>query len=122
MHNLINWFEIPVSDLSRAAEFYKTILATTIHETEMFGTKMGLFPSDDQHVSGALVQGDEYKPSAEGVLVYLNGGEDLSLVLNRIPGAGGTILVPKTQISPEYGFMALFMDTEGNKIALHSRN
>ncbi len=75
MENLINWFEIPATDFERAVSFYKAILGVEIQETEMFGTKMGFFPSDGKNVSGAIVQGEDYKPSTNGVLAYLNGGE-----------------------------------------------
>lgn len=120
MKNLINWFEIPATNFTRAVSFYKAILGLDVHETEMFGTKMALFPSDGTNVSGAIVQGDDYKPAMDGVLVYLNGGDDLAGILGKVEPNSGKILVPKTQISPEMGFFALFMDTEGNKMALHS--
>jgi len=120
MNNLINWFEIPATDFKRAATFYKTVLDTTIQETEMFGTKMGFFPSDGKNVSGAIVQGTDYMPSGEGVLAYLNGGNDLQPVLEKVEAAGGKVIVPKTQISPEMGYFGMFIDTEGNKMAVHS--
>ena len=71
MENLINWFEIPAADFNRAVTFYKSILSTDIQETEMFGTKMGFLPSDGTNVSGAVVAGDDQKPSMEGVTIYL---------------------------------------------------
>ncbi|MBJ7428846.1 MAG: VOC family protein [Bacteroidia bacterium] len=120
MKNLINWFEIPASDFGRAVEFYKGILEVEIQETEMFNTKMGFFPSDGNNVTGAIVQGNDYKPSIEGVTLYLNGGENLQTILNKVEKHNGKIIVPKTQISPEMGYFALFIDTEGNKLALHS--
>lgn len=120
MKNLINWFEIPAIDFSRAVEFYKGILDIEIQETEMFGTKMGFFPSDGENVTGAIVQGNDYKPSIEGVTLYLNGGENLQTILNKVENHKGKIIVPKTQISPEMGYFAMFIDTEGNKLALHS--
>ena len=120
MENLINLFEIPATDFSRAVEFYKGILEVEIQETEMFGTKMGFFPSDGKNVTGAIVQGNDYKPSMEGVTLYLNGGENLLTILNKVENHKGKIIVPKTQISPEMGYFAMFIDTEGNKLALHS--
>ena len=122
MQNLINWFEIPATDFTRAVSFYKAILGVEIKETEMFGTKMGFFPSDGANVSGAIVQGDDYRPSADGILAYLNGGNDLQSVLDRVGANKGTVIVPKTQISPEMGFFGMFIDTEGNKMAIHSIN
>ena len=92
MENLINWFEIPAADFKRAVSFYKAILAVDIRETEMFGTKMGFLPSDGTNVSGAVVQGEDYKPSSEGVLAYLNGGHDLQAVLDRVAKQNGLSL------------------------------
>jgi predicted enzyme related to lactoylglutathione lyase len=120
MENLINWFEIPANDFSRAVEFYKSILLVEIQETEMFGTHMGFFPSNGQNVSGAIVQGEDYIPATTGVTLYLNGGENLQIILDRVEKNQGKIIVPKTQISPEMGYFAMFIDTEGNKLALHS--
>lgn len=120
MENFINWFEIPAIDFSRAVSFYKNILGIEIQETEMFGSKMGFFPSDGRNVTGAIVQGEGYTPSADGVVVYLNGGSDLQNILDKIGSNGGEIIVPKTQISAEMGYFGMFIDTEGNKIALHS--
>lgn len=120
MENLINWFEIPAKDFNRAVEFYKGILDVEIQESEIFGTKMGFFPSDGKNVSGAIVQGNDYIPSTEGVTLYLNGGENLQLILNKVEKCDGKIIVPKTHISPEMGYFAMFLDTEGNKLALHS--
>lgn len=122
MQNLINWFEIPAVDFNRAVSFYKAILDLEISEAEMFGTKMGFFPTDGTNVSGAIVQGEDYAPSTDGILVYLNGGSDLQVVLDKVAPNNGTIIVPKTQISPEMGYFGLFVDTEGNKIAVHSLN
>jgi uncharacterized protein len=122
MQNAINWFEIPASDISRARNFYNTILGVEMKEVEMFGTKMAFFPSDGSNVSGAIVEGEDYAPSREGTLIYLNGGNNLENVLSKVEGAGGKLIVPKTQISPEMGHFAVFFDTEGNKMALHSIN
>jgi predicted enzyme related to lactoylglutathione lyase len=122
MENLINWFEIPAKDLRRAVGFYKAILGVEIQETAMFGTSMGLFPTDGSNVSGAIVQGSDYNPSNDGVLIYLNGGSDLQVVLDKIERNDGKVIVPKTQISPEMGYFGMFIDTEGNKIAVHSIN
>ncbi len=120
MQNLVNWFEIPALDFERATSFYSTLLNAEISETEMFGTRMGFLPSDGENVSGAIVQGEGYVPSADGLTVYLNGGDNLQEMLDKVEGLNGKIIVPKTQISPEMGYFALFLDTEGNKLALHS--
>ncbi|MGK6351954.1 VOC family protein [Parapedobacter sp. DT-150] len=120
MENFINWFEIPASDFERAVEFYRALLNVEIQVMTMDDMKMGMLPSDGSNVSGAIVKGEGAVPADSGVLVYLNGGEDLQTVLNRVVPNGGQVIVPKTQISPEYGFFALFTDTEGNKLGLHS--
>lgn len=103
MENLINWVEIPAADFNRAVTFYRAILSIDITEADMHGTMMGFFPSDGLAVSGAIVQGPGYQPSATGTVVYLNGGADLQPILDRIVANGGTIRIPKTLISPEMG-------------------
>lgn len=120
MENAINWFELPVNDLSRAAAFYSGVMGWEIEQIDMHGTKMGFLPSDGKNVSGALVQGDDYRPSTEGTTVYLNGGNDLQIPLSKVEKHNGKVIVPKTQISPEMGYFAMFIDTEGNRVALHS--
>ena len=122
MKNLISIFEIPATDFSRAVKFYQAILDISIDEVEMDGVAMGLFSGGDNSVSGSVIKGTNYKPSADGVIIYLNGGDNLQVVLDRVEANKGKILVPKTQISPDIGFYALFIDTEGNKVGLHSAN
>ena len=121
MKNAISWFEIPVTDLSRAKKFYDTVLEIEIQEMDMPGMKYGMFPydRDNEGVGGGLVQMDGVSPSAEGLTLYLNGGNDLTAPLGRVEAAGGKIIQPKTDIG-ENGFMAMFIDTEGNRLALHS--
>jgi uncharacterized protein len=124
MKNAISWFEIPTTDISRAAKFYETVFGINLVPLDLPNIKMRMFPLDDQmtQVGGALVDsGGFHKPSAtDGPLVYLNANPDVQLVLNKIEAAGGKILVPKTEISPDFGHMAAFLDTEGNRVALHS--
>ncbi len=120
MTNAINWFEIPVTDFARAKKFYETILAAEIMEMPFPNGNYGMLPSDMQNgVGGGLVQGEGFEPSDKGTIVYLNGGDDLSLPLSRVEQAGGKILMPKTSIG-ENGYMAHFIDTEGNRVAFHS--
>jgi hypothetical protein len=122
--NALNWFEISVSDIARAKKFYEAVFNITMYETEMMGMKMAFFPAEQGNgkVSGGLVQGEGYTPSTDGAKIYFNGNPDLSGALNRVEGAGGRVLMPKTHISPEIGYMAFFMDSEGNAVALHSSN
>ena len=121
MSNAISWFEIPVKNFERAKSFYNTMLNTEIKDTPMEGVKYGMFTYDEDNnaVGGGIIEMEGYTPSQIGVLVYLNGGDDLSLPLSRVEKAGGTVVLPKTDIG-ENGFMAHVLDTEGNKIALHS--
>jgi predicted enzyme related to lactoylglutathione lyase len=121
--NAISWFEIPTTDLNRAQAFYEAIFQFKMIPMDMPNIQMRMFPIDDMMgVGGSLVySGSFHIPSAtDGPLIYLNANPDLQTVLDRVAGAGGTVLVPKTEISPEYGYMAVFQDTEGNRIALHS--
>lgn len=121
--NAISWFEIPTKDLNRAQKFYEAIFQIKMTALDLEQIKMRMFPLEDpMDVGGALVHNDQfYKSSAtDGPLIYLNGNPDVQLVLDRVEAAGGKIQVPKTMISPEYGYMAIFIDTEGNRIALHS--
>jgi hypothetical protein len=132
MPNAISWFEIPVLDFDRAKKFYETIFATTfpIMKAGDTGPRLAVFPVHfSQGVGGALACGGGYEPAREiagrhgvqqGVKVYLNAGEDLDGILSRVEPAGGKVALPRTQISPEYGFMGAFLDTEGNWVGLHS--
>jgi predicted enzyme related to lactoylglutathione lyase len=121
--NAISWFEIPTQDLDRAQKFYESIFQIQMVSLDTPQIKMRMFPLEDMMcVGGALVYNkDFYKPSAsDGPLVYLNANPDVQNILDRIEKAGGKVAVPKTLISPEYGHMAMFIDTEGNRMALHS--
>ena len=120
--NAANWFEIPATDIARARVFYETIFAIEMNFRDLGELKMCLFPEGPMY--GALCQHPEfYKPAGQsGVLLYLNGNPDLAVVESRIASAGGQVLVSKKMISPEHGFMAIFLDTEGNRVALHSNN
>lgn len=121
MANAINWFEIPAEDFDRAIDFYSKVLDGELAVQEMMGTKMGFLPMEGEGaVGGAICAGEMYKPSADGAVVYLNGGDDLNTPLSRVEEAGGKVLMPKTKISDEIGYMAFFFDTEGNKLAFHS--
>ena len=121
MSNVINWFEIPAKNFKRACDFYSTVLGGDIQHMSTGGpVKMGFLPGMEQgDVGGAIVEGESYEPTDKGALVYLNGGKDLNAPLSRVEKAGGKILMPKTSIG-ENGFMAHFLDTEGNRVALHS--
>ena len=124
MTNAISWFEIPSTNLERATKFYETIFDVSLIPMDLPNIKMRMFPIDDPMtgIGGAVVDsGGFHKPSASnGPLIYLNGNPDVQKVLDKVEAAGGSTMVPKTEISPEYGFMAVIIDTEGNRIGLHS--
>ena len=124
MTNAISWFEIPTTDLARAQTFYETILGITLVPLDLPDLKMRMFPIENMMtgIGGSLVfSGGFHTPSAtDGPLIYLNGNPDVQHVLDKVEAAGGTILVPKTAISPEFGFMCVILDTEGNRIAFHN--
>jgi predicted enzyme related to lactoylglutathione lyase len=122
MTNSVNWVEIPVLNFDRAKRFYSKIYEYEMYEETIAGCRMGFLPMDreSQGVGGAIIQGQGYVPSSLGSRVYLNGGQNLLTVLSRIEGAGGEIVVNKTKISDEIGYFAVFEDTEGNHVALHS--
>lgn len=122
MANAINWFEIPATNFERAKDFYSKIFDAELHVQNIQDIQMAFLPADQdgKSVGGAICKGEDHEPSAKGTLPYLNGGEDLSVMLERVNDAGGKVVLPKTKISDEIGFFATFMDTEGNKIALHS--
>lgn len=122
---MVGWFEIPVTDMDRAKKFYETVFDIEI-KVQQFGEEvMGWFPFPEdpeaRGAGGSLVQHAEfYKPSGDGVLIYFS-CKELSIELGRIDQAGGKVIKEKTLITEDIGYMALFMDTEGNRIALHSR-
>ena len=119
MSNAINWFEIPATNFERAVKFYSAVLDAELQNHEMGDTRLGFFPAEDRGVGGCVACGEGYVPSDKGSTVYLNGGDDLSVPLSRVEKAGGTVIMPKTGIG-ENGFIGMFSDTEGNRVAFHS--
>lgn len=122
MKNAVSWVEIPASDIERARQFYEAVFTITMEPmTLQNGLEMAMFPVESGGVGGALCQHEDfYHPGHEGPLVYLSANPDLQQVLDRVEQNGGKIMVSKTRISEEYGFMAVFEDSEGNRVALHS--
>lgn len=119
--NFAVWFELPASNFERAVTFYQTILEVEIDCMEMHGVQQGLLPHDDKSlVSGSIVHGMDLTPSENGSVVYLNGREDLTHVLSKVEQAGGKVLIPKMHLGEEIGYIAHFLDSEGNRVGLHS--
>jgi len=118
--NPVTWFEIPVTDMDRAKKFYETVLKTDIHVMDFGGLQMGWFRMAEQHAegsTGSLVKAETYVPSYHGSMVYF-GVPEINDVTARIEKAGGKVINPKMSIG-EYGFVAHFEDSEGNRVALH---
>ncbi len=123
MENAITWAEIPVMNFARAKRFYETVLKVKITLLPTPRGNWGMFPHEmgEAGGGGAIVPGKGYEPSKKGSLIYLNGGNDLGKPLSRVEKAGGKIVSSKTP-NGDWGFIAIFTDTEGNKIGFHSPN
>ncbi|MFA7418755.1 MAG: VOC family protein [Melioribacteraceae bacterium] len=121
MANVLNWFEIPVTDMERAVKFYTEVMGyDSMYQMNMGGYDMAFFPMEGEGVGGALVKGEGCIPNANGSVIYLNANPDLAIPLSKIEEAGGKILMPRQLITEEIGYMATFIDSEGNKVAFHS--
>ena len=118
----VNWFEIPATNFDRAVKFYSTIFDRELPITHMNGADMAFFSTEPLDVSGVIISGEGAEPSVKGILLYLNGGDNLDVPLSKVEIAGGTVVLSKTKISDELGFYAIFIDSEGNRLALHSMN
>ncbi len=119
--NFISWFEIPALDFLQAVYFYSNIFDITMEQNITDVNSMAFFPVTSG-IGGAIIVGPGSVPTDKGPLLYLNGGKDLNKVLEKVVPAGGRIVMPKTLISKEEGFFAIFIDISGNKLALHSKN
>lgn len=120
MNSFASIFEIPATSLERAVKFYSSIFSVAIETMNIPEIKMALFPYEEQSTIGVIIEGEGYLPSSSGITLYLNAGEDLQVVLSKVEENGGKILVSKTPHADESGFFALFLDTEGNRLGLHS--
>jgi uncharacterized protein len=123
--NALNWFEIPATDYARAKKFYEAAFDMSMGDMqENMGLKMVYFPNDmgNGKVSGAIVQSPQHKPSVGGAVLYLNANPSIQKVIDGVTKAGGKVVLPRTEISPEIGCMAFFIDSEGNKVGLHAQN
>lgn len=117
----VHWAEIPAADFARARRFYESVFAFEMPQATRGPLTMGFLPFDQgKGIGAAIVHGPGHVPAAEGPIVYLGAGRDLSVVLNRVVAAGGVVLRGKTEIAPGLGFSALFRDSEGNRLGLHS--
>jgi uncharacterized protein len=124
-HNFVSWFEIPVTDMERAIRFYETVFDIRMKRQQLGPIGMVFFPWIEKSMGsagGLVFSPGNYKPSHDGVLIYFTSfSGDVNTELSRVEAAGGKVLVPKRQISPDIGYMGVFEDTEGNRIAVHNR-
>lgn len=122
MNSYISIFEIPATDISRAIKFYEAILELNIEKMDFQGMEMGILPYEGQAVTGVILKEEGYQPSKDGVTIYLNGGNNLQTILDKVEKNGGSIIIPKIPHADENGYFAIFLDSEGNKLGLHSVN
>lgn len=120
MNPTISIVEIPMTQVEKSILFYEKTFQVKIERMRMWETELGVFPSDGKSVSIVLTKGTGYKPNREGVLIYFSAGEDLQPILSLVEKNGGKVVLEKTEISPDMGYFALFVDPEGNRIGLHS--
>ena len=119
--DFISWFEIPAIDFQQAVNFYNHIFGINMETSISDAIAMAFFPTN-KGVGGAVIASSGSTPSTTGPLLYLNGGDDLNNVLNKVEEAGGRIIMQKTLINEDSGYFAIFIDSQGNKLALHSNN
>ncbi|MDX2002075.1 MAG: VOC family protein [Chitinophagales bacterium] len=122
-YNVVGWFEIPVTDMDRALRFYENVFQVKMQRQQFGDEDMAWFPFiEGKGASGSLVKQPEfYRPSKDGILIYFTAPEGITPELERVKENGGTVLLDRKLIAEDIGYMALFLDTEGNRIALHSR-
>lgn len=119
--DFVTWFEIPAYNHYRSVAFFNYIYGIEITTVELNGFAMGFFPAENG-IGGAIVTGQGCVPSEIGPLIYLNGGYDLNNVLSKVNEAGGRVVMEKSYLSDTAGYFALFIDSEGNRLALHSKH
>lgn len=117
--NPVMFFEIPAIDLERAKAFYKAVFNVSFEDASIDGNEMSFFSfnSELKGISGALAKGETYKPTKEGVIIYFH-SKNIDETLDKVIQQKGTIFYPKTSIGA-MGYVAEFIDSEGNRIAIH---
>ena len=120
LKDYVSWFEIPAINFQQAVNFYNHIYGIQMETVKSQEHTIAYFPSNGG-ISGAVVAGPGSIPHEYGPLIYLNGGNDLNDILGKVEEAGGRVVMPKTLINEESGYFAIFIDIEGNKLALHSK-
>ena len=118
--NVAVWFEIPAANFDRAVGFYEKVFGTSLIREKMGGAELAVFPHAEAATSGCVIKGEGYKPAGDGCVVYLESKVDLEVRLANVVKAGGKVALPKTALPPGMGFFAHFVDSEGNRVGLHS--
>jgi predicted enzyme related to lactoylglutathione lyase len=118
--NVAAWFEIPATDFDRAVGFYEKVFQTQLRTADMGGSRLGVFPYEEPGMSGCVIRGEGYRPSGDGSVIYFEAKGALDGPLARAVEAGGKVALPKTALPPGMGFFAHFIDSEGNRVGLHS--
>lgn len=121
MKQVINWFEIPAADFDRAVTFYENVFATKLRREDMNGMRLGIFPYEAPGPSGAICKMANLQPGPDGTLIYLDAGPDVSEVLARVWDNGGKVVLDKTLVTDDIGYIGAFIDSEGNRVGVHSR-
>lgn len=120
MHTKIDWFEIPAADFARAVKFYETIFDTSLRAEGFGNTRLAVFTVEGGDSIGCVIEDEHYRPGTDGLVMYLNADPSIDTVLSRIEAAGGSIKMEKTALPDGMGLIAHFIDTEGNRLALHA--
>lgn len=122
MQTKINWFEIPSSDFARATRFYETLFDTSLRVEDCTAglMQMAIFTDPAGITCGCVTHSEHQLPSSSGTMIYLDAGPSIDQVIQRITLAGGKVYLPKTQLPDDIGYIAHFVDTEGNLIGLHA--
>lgn len=118
--NVAVWFEIPAANFDRAVGFYEKVFETRLIKDKFGPADMAVFPHEDQAISGAIMKGEGYAPGRDGTVVYLSAKVNLDVPLAKVAAAGGRVATPKTALPPGMGYFAHFVDSEGNRVGLHS--
>jgi len=118
--NVAVWFEIPAANFERAVGFYEKVFETRLNCQDMGGARLGVFPYEQPAMSGCIIKGEGYQPGNGGTVVYLEAKGDLDEPLARVVKAGGKVALPKTALPPGMGIFAHFVDSEGNRVGIHS--
>ncbi len=124
--NIVGWFEIPVTDMDRAVKFYESVFNVKLRRGSYESFVLAWFPEikGREGTAGALIKApDLYQPRDNGVLVYFCAySGDLANELKRARALGGKVLLPKTYDRAAHIYVAFLLDSEGNRIALYSKN